>query len=313
MLHILNGDETAKVFTQAGIPADAVIVWREILSEGPIIDHHSPVDFWQARQHYIAETYNESAITYIDKVTAEVKRLETFGQHEEVVLWFEHDLLCQVNLLYLLHWFAKHQPGNTTISLVCITTHPEKPDFRGLGELTPAQLAALFPQRQVLTPAEITLGDQGWQAYAAPTPEPVISFLQKDFTHLPLLKPALQAHLTRFPSVQNGLNAIEHILLEIISESNPSPLELFEKFWQRTSLFGIGDAQIVNYLKDLEQAGLIIVGDNTQITPLGIKVQHGEADYVQLKPLNRWLGGVHLQPGQPYWRWDILKEEIILL
>lgn len=313
MLHILNGDGTANVFKQAGIPGEDIIIWREILSEGPIIDHHSAVDFWQARQHYIADMYNENALTYIDKVTAEVKRLETFLQHEEVVLWFEHDLLCQVNLLYLLHWFAQHQTGSTAISLVCIATHPEKPNFRGLGELSPAQLAALYPQRQWLTPADLSLGDQGWQAYAAPTPEPLLTYLQEDFTHLPLLLPALQAHLTRFPSVQNGLNAIEQILLEIISESNPSPLELFQKFWQRTTLFGIGDSQIVNYLKDLEQVGLIKVGDNTQITPLGMKVQQGAADYVQLKPLNRWLGGVHLQPGQPYWRWDVLKEEIILL
>lgn len=312
MLHILNGDGTANTFKQADIPTDKIIIWREILSEGPIIAHHSPIDFWQARQHYIAQTYNEDVGTYVEKVTLEVKCLETYPQHEEVVLWFEHDLLCQVNLLYLLHWFSEHPLGNTRLSLVCIDSHPEKPGFKGLGELSPAQLTALFPQRQQLTPADLALGSQGWQAYAAPSPEGLVAFLrQQDFSRLPLLKPALEAHLQRFPSVQNGLNAIEQILLTIIAENSPATLVLFEKFWQETTLFGIGDAQIVDYLKKMEQAGLIQLPDHIIITPIGRKILLADADYVQIKPLDRWLGGVHLQPGHPYWRWDIAERQLV--
>ncbi|MDQ3291407.1 MAG: DUF1835 domain-containing protein [Bacteroidota bacterium] len=312
MLHILNGDGMAKSFKQAAIPADDYLIWREILFEGPIVEHRSPVDFWQARQHYISHTYHEAPTTYVLQVTTEVKRLDTYNQHDEVVLWFEHDLLCQVNLLYLLHWFAQKNLKNTTLSLVCIGSHPEKPDFKGLGELSPEQLAALFPQRQVLTPADLALGDRGWQAYAAPTPESIINFLQEeDFTNLPLLPNALRAHLTRFPSIQNGLNAIEQLLLEIITERQPANIELFVEFWNRTSLFGLGDDQIENYLKELEQANLIIRHDQISITDLGKKALRFECDYVQLQPLNRCLGGVHLQPGNPYWRWDRVKKEIV--
>ncbi|PSR55146.1 hypothetical protein AHMF7605_17355 [Adhaeribacter arboris] len=314
MLHILNGDGMAEPFKQAAIPADDCIVWREILSEGPIVDQDSTVEFWQARQHYITQTYQEAPTTYVLKVTTEVKHLDTYSQHNEVVLWFEHDLLCQINLLYLLHWFAQHNLNKTSLSLVCIGSHPEKPDFKGLGELSPEQLAALFPQRQVLTPADLALGDRGWKAYAAPTPEPLIYFLQKeDFTRLPLLPIALHAHLTRFPSVQNGLNAIEQLLLEIIATNQLTTTELFEKFWQRTSLFGLGDAQIVNYLVELEQAELIQIQETISITDLGNKTLRSECDYVQLHPVNRWLGGVHLQPGIPYWRWNRANEEILML
>ncbi|QMU27236.1 DUF1835 domain-containing protein [Adhaeribacter radiodurans] len=312
MLHILNGDGTANSFKKANIPADDYLIWREILFEGPIVDQGSVVDFWQARQHYISQTYQEAPTVYVLKVTTEVKRLATYNQHDEVVLWFEHDLLCQVNLLYLLHWFAQQNVTNTTLSLVCIGTHPEKPDFKGLGELSPEQLAALFPQRKILTPADLTLGDRGWKAYAAPTPEALIHFLEEeDFTNLPLLPIALRAHLTRFPSVQNGLNAIEQLLLEIIAELQPTTIELFQKFWQRTSLFGLGDAQIINYLQELEQANLIRMQDTISVTGLGRKTLRLECDYVQLHPVNRWLGGVHLQPGAPYWRWDRAKEQII--
>ncbi|MDQ4140033.1 MAG: RNA polymerase subunit sigma, partial [Bacteroidota bacterium] len=287
MLHILNGDGMAKPFKQAPIPANDYLIWREILFEGPIIVRGSPVDFWQARQHYISQTYQEAPTAYVLQVTAEVKRLETFSLHDEVVLWFEHDLLCQINLLYLLHWFAQQALNKTTLSLVCIGSHPEMPDFKGLGNLSPEQLAALFRQRQVLTSGDLALGDRGWQAFASPTPENLINFLQEeDFTRLPLLPDALRAHLTRFPSVQNGLNAIEQLLLEIIAQHSPTTTQLFHLFWQRTTLFGLGDTQIINYLKELEQADLIKRKDQISITDLGNKALRYECDYVQLRPLN---------------------------
>jgi hypothetical protein len=312
MLHILNGDATAAIFEQANLPGNGILVWREILSEGPIVDHALPADFWQARQHYMTHTYQEEAVTYVIKVTAEVKLLETYRQHKEVVLWFEHDLVCQVNLLYILHWFAQHDLGPTQLSLVSINVHPEKPDFKGFGELTPAQLAALFPARQVLSTSKIALGQRGWEAYADSTPEALMHFLQTaDFSWLPLLQTALQAHLTRFPSVQNGLNAVEQILLELAAENCFSLVELMEKYWQRTSLFGIGDAQIINYLQELEQAGLIQQQEKITVTALGFKILRFEADYVQLKPYDRWLGGVHLQPGSLRWRWDTVQEKIV--
>jgi hypothetical protein len=101
------------------------LVWREILSEGPIVDHTLPANLCQARQHYLTQTYQEDAATYVIKVTTKVKLLETYPQHEEVISWFEHDLLCQVNLLYILHWFAQHNLGSTQISLVWINATPK--------------------------------------------------------------------------------------------------------------------------------------------------------------------------------------------
>ncbi|QNF33230.1 DUF1835 domain-containing protein [Adhaeribacter swui] len=312
MLHILNGDATATIFKQTDLPGKNILVWREILSEGPIVDHTLPADFWQTRQHYLTQTYQEDAVTYVLKVTAEVKLLETYPQHEEVVLWFEHDLLCQVNLLYLLHWFAQRDLGNTKISLVCIGEHPDLPTFKGLGELSPVQLAALFPKRQVLLPDDLALGHRGWEAYAALTPEDLIKFLKnEDFSHLPLLPAALQAHITRFPSVQNGLNAIEQILLELAANHQLSPTGLMGKFWQQTSLFGIGDAQIVNYLRGFEQTGLLLLSDKIVITDLGSKILRDEADYVQLQPYERWLGGVHLHSASSLWRWDRVQGKIV--
>ncbi len=40
------------------------------------------------------------------------------------------------------------------------------------------------------------------------------------------------------------------------------------------------------------------------MTPLGRDVAAGRADWLAHHRLDRWLGGVHLIPLRPHWRWD---------
>ena len=72
--------------------------------------------------------------------------IENFSDHEEVVLWFEHDLFCQVHLIYLLDWFAQRDLGNTRLSLISIDEFPGVKMFHGLGQLNEAQLTSLLPR-----------------------------------------------------------------------------------------------------------------------------------------------------------------------
>ena len=76
---------------------------------------------------------------------AQEAALSAFADHEEVVLWFEHDLFCQVQLIYLLDWFAERKLGRTKLGLVCIGEFPGIEYFHGLGQLNEAQLAGIAP------------------------------------------------------------------------------------------------------------------------------------------------------------------------
>ncbi len=64
---------------------------------------------------------------------------------DEVVLWFEHDLFDQLNLIWLLDALAGAGTPEQRVRLVVIGEHPEVDPFHGLGQLSPAQLLALFP------------------------------------------------------------------------------------------------------------------------------------------------------------------------
>jgi hypothetical protein len=83
---------------------------------------------------------------------------------DEIALWFEHDLYDQLQLLQLLDWFAA-RPPQEKLSLLCIGAHPEMANFSGLGQLTPAQLAALVPQRRAIIDEELALGQRYAQAH----------------------------------------------------------------------------------------------------------------------------------------------------
>src|SRR5690349_11261009 len=64
--------------------------------------------------------------------------------HSQLVLWFEHDLHDQLQLLQLLDLFGDRLEAMELIQ-----------SDRYLGPMTPHELAELFPSRQPLTVAQV--------------------------------------------------------------------------------------------------------------------------------------------------------------
>src|SRR5215831_19485491 len=142
MLHIFNGDSAAGTARNSGVPGQ-IVAWREALVCGPARGSLSEDEFREVRAHHLSEAYSVS----FEKCQRELKEQEaalgTYSEHDEVVLWFEHDLFCQVHLIYLLNWFAQREFSNTRLSLICVGEFPGIKGFRGLGELNESQLAGL--------------------------------------------------------------------------------------------------------------------------------------------------------------------------
>ena len=132
-------------------------------------------------------------------------------RHDEVVLWFEQDLFCAVNLWYLLAWFSR-RPAAARLVLV----YPPTDAVKGLGRLEPAQLAALFTERRLVTPHALALGRRAWEAYTDADPRGAVALADQDDEALPFVRQAFQHHCERFPSVATGLNEIETATLETL-------------------------------------------------------------------------------------------------
>jgi hypothetical protein len=241
VLHVLNGDATATVFARAGIPGDT-LVWRDILCEGPAI---SGLDAAARRAAYLAAHLDIDAGEYVRAWQAEHAALAGVGGHDEVVLWFEQDLFCAVNLWYLLTRVG----GIAAASLV----YPSLDDVRGLGAAAPEQLASLFAARRRLTSDAVESGRAAWQAYAAASPAPAQAGIRAGDGSLPFVAAALERHLARLPALVTGLNEIEEAALqEADGAGRPFPA-LFAAVTAREPLrrHGMGDVQLAATLRAL--------------------------------------------------------------
>jgi hypothetical protein len=124
MLHLFNGDAAAGVALRAGLPGE-IAVWADTLDQGPLPSHLDGPALREARAQSFAAS--EGGYGSLDEIRAKVSRwnaaLAAAAEHAEVVLWFEHDLCCQLALLHHLEALASH-PG---VFLVCIGCHPDRP------------------------------------------------------------------------------------------------------------------------------------------------------------------------------------------
>ena len=328
MLHIHNGDSTAGTARKSGIPGEH-LAWREALVCGPAPSGLSDDEFRRVRAQHLSEAYGVNLEHCERDLHAQATALARFSDHEEVVLWFEHDLFCQVHLIYLLHWFAQRELGRTKLSLICIDEFSGVVRFRGLGQLNEAQLASLFPQRQEASKAQLHLGSRAWQAYSSADPAELLPLINSDLSEIPFLKRALIKHIQRFPSTKNGLGRIENVGLELIAAGYRNFKSLFPAFNRYESEYGLGDAQLYLELKRLADASApVLTSSNAaqgptmdsakmllssfEITELGKAALDGDQDFVTRNGIDYWLGGVHLEGNEAGWRWDEDAKELLV-
>lgn len=320
MLHIHNGDSSANIAKASSLPGEH-FAWRESLITGPTPAQVSGDEWRSVRARHLSEAYGIDFQECERGLRDQEKKLSSFEGHEEVVLWFEQDLFCQINLLYLLNWLAQQDTGKTKLCLICIGEFPGKENFRGLGELNAEQMASLFPARQQVTSAQLKLAELAWAAYCSADPTDVEKVVESETSVLPFLRQALKAHLRRFPSTKNGLGSIENRGLKLIHSGTISFIDLFRRFGDAEPEYGLGDAQFwlaLQRMRGARQPLLRIDNGNSggreltpdivhnaefEITETGKSVLRDEADFVELNGIDVWLGGVHVSSNN-LWRWD---------
>jgi hypothetical protein len=327
VLHILNGDSTAQTLTQSGLSGEQ-LVWKEALIWGPTPAKVDLSEWCRLRADFLANWNGMDAQQCFEDLMQQEAALGTLANHEEVVLWFEFDLFCQLNLIYVLSRLSGRVLSRTRLSLICIGEFPGIDDFRGLGQLTAEQLVSLFPARQPVTIEQIELAGRAWNACSSPNPQEIELLLAQDTTPLPFLRSALRLHLRRFPSVRNGLGHMEQMALERIARGVTRFPELFKEWSAAEPGYGLGDAQLWDVLIRLvesRQPVLRLDGNKGHsfsenyphfsqlaftLTEMGHAILEGKNDLWEMEPQEVWLGGVRLVAPNPRWRWDETREAL---
>lgn len=300
MIHLVGGESALGTLKETSVPGEKFSI-DDILMEGPVLDGLRSESSWNARADYLDRYFSIPKFAYLSGNAERNRVLHESLLHEEIVLWFEFDLFCQANLLYFLDWYASRDLGQTRLTLICPETVPGRARFRGLGELRTDELESLFPERSEITADQKRLAQLAWQAYGSNDPRAIEAFLQSSALALPLLAPALRAHLERFPSIANGLGILGQKTLEILVQQPADLHELFRRVTALREIFrhGIGDGQFKAYLDMWAATPSPLVKDNgtLEITVTGRSVINNRVDAIQINGIDLWYGGVHLTAG----------------
>ena len=289
-LHITNGDNTTNYLKKLHFSGD-FITWREMLCEGKTTTDVGSEIFWKNRFNFLKSSYKISKQKFINYTLKEYRNLCKKKDTKEIVLWFEYDLFCQINMIAVISWLKKYRKGYH-ISLVCSGKIKGSKKLKGLSELTENQLHQHYKNRVDLTQDDIEYADYIWQLYCSDTPlrlETVYKFNPMSPFHY--LAKAIEAHLQRFPSLKNGLNCLENSILEIANTQQfSSKNELITTLLKRKTNHGFSDLQYNHQIEHLHK--LFTSFNPVKLSRKGKKVLENQMNfYSEIRDENSYLGG----------------------
>ncbi|SFS63693.1 DUF1835 domain-containing protein [Lutibacter maritimus] len=251
-IHVLNGDAILPIFQKSGIKGD-IVICREMFCEGPILEQVASDDFWKQRYAFFEKYFSIGKLEYFDKTIKEILKIEDLAVYDEIVLWFEYDLFCQVNLLAMCSFLLQNYRKDVTYNLVCTGRVKGKTKLHSLSDFSSEEYVALYKNKVKLTKNNLIFADQAWKLYVQNNYKELSDFNFSKTGKFTYLQAAINQHLKRFPQ-ENGFNEIENKILQIIASEALSSEKIVQKllFWQNeNTVYGFGDVQFFAYLKEL--------------------------------------------------------------
>jgi hypothetical protein len=329
MLHITSGDIAVERMRDGGLRGQ-YLPWRDVLHEGPVPVTATLEELSAMRVRYLAGCgYGEEALIAA-QFSSRDALLSRCAEYDEVVLWFEHDLYDQLQLLQVLDWLGQ-QPQRVPVSLIVVGTYPGIDRFIGLGQLTPVQFVGLLDTRIPATRDHFGAAHKAWAAFRQPTPVALAGLLAAVVPPLSYLRDAVLRLLEELPSVSNGLSLTERSALAIVAQGIERPGEIFSElqsleqrpflgdwsFWRSLAvltrgpepLLAVAGGQAFRH-PPRELDGPAFDSQRLRLTRAGHEVLENRRDAVKLQAIDRWLGGTHLLPGT-VWCWDGEKQRLV--
>ncbi|HST17687.1 MAG TPA: MerR family transcriptional regulator [Gaiellaceae bacterium] len=327
LLHVTNGESAGNTLRQTSL-GGAVLPWQDALHAGPVPDV-GRAELLRARARFLSECGWGGQGALLSALERRDRQLvDALGGGAQVVLWFEHDLYDQLQLLDALALAREHDAAP---ELIVVGSFPGKPEFAGLGELTADQLETLWPAREPAAAETLDAAAAVWAAIRAPEPTALAEQATGAVAGLPFVAPALRRLLEELPAPGDGLSTTERRALLALADGAATPVAAFFAaqrleeapflgdtwFFRTLSDLGRGEARLVetDEGEPLPAAPPLSDGQDYARLPLrltrtGERVLAGELDSAELAPVDRWVGGTHVTAGG-LWRWDPVTRTLV--
>ncbi|TGV00266.1 DUF1835 domain-containing protein [Flavivirga rizhaonensis] len=246
-LHITNGDILTNYLNELDIAGEK-LTWQEMLCEGPTIVEINSEKFLDIRKSFFSEFYDIDLDK--DKIKSELSKLNTYQDYSEIILWFEYDLFCHINMIAVINLLMQKKI-NLPIFLVCSGRIKGSKILKGLSELNAEQLITHYKERVKLNSEDLDLAKTIWGIYCGKDHNLLKPYIIT-VSSFKYLSNCLKAHLERFPDSIYGLNALEKNILEIIKNNTiKSKHHLLGYVLNYQGYYGFGDLQISRIIDKL--------------------------------------------------------------
>lgn len=308
ILNITNGESAVSTMKQANIPG-SFLPWNDVLHEGPVPIGLSLEKLSDVRAQFIIERGWGAPEEIIEEFALRDNALKASSEYDRVILWFEHDLYDQLQLIQILDWFYNGPTMEVGLSIICTNQY--------LGKLSPEEMGALVKYEEPVTEAHLKISSKAWSAFRSSTPDKWCELLNTDTAVLPFLEGAVIRLLEEYPSGKNGLSRTAEQALRIVSRSEAHPGRVFAGNQKLEERVFMGDASfwvVLNELLDSSPPLIVLSegkelsappsrGQKLSITQAGIDVLAGKLNWLECSNIDRWIGGVHLEPTN-VWCWS---------
>lgn len=287
-LHIIHGDGLAHNFDKLRLNGEK-IVWREMLCEGPTSEEVGSAAFFKMRQNFLQEYYGVSDEDYEREFIKEFKRFQYLNDYDHIVLWFEFDLFCHINLLAAVYYFTNYK-HTVPVYLVCSKKLKGEKSLTPLSHLNSAHLLQHFENKILLSEKDLEVSNFMWELYCSN--DPLSLKLQiKTKTNFEYLSSSIRAHIERFPNSITGINSLERNILRLIEVhtiSNENQLLGYALEYQ--GYYGYADIQMQRLL---QQLSIFYTLSNNRIvlTEAGEQVLNNKKNFYRNLTNNDIFGG----------------------
>lgn len=295
ILNITNGDSAVEIMKQADI-AGQFLPWKDLLHDGPVPENMSLEELSKVRAQFIAGLGWGEPDSVLKSFVERDNELKSFEKYEKVILWFEHDLYDQLQILQILDWFYSNSAGGVELSIICTE--------RYLGMLSPDEMKGLVKYEEPITESHLKLSSKAWSAFRSGSPEKWFGLLNTDTSALPFLEGAIVRMLEEYPSCSNGLSRTAQQALKIISEGENNPGRVFGRYQESEERMFLGDASFWFILHGFLESSppLLRLPEGREltlpttkeqgltITPAGLEVLAGKRNWLEIESLDRWVG-----------------------
>ncbi|MEP3836863.1 MAG: DUF1835 domain-containing protein [Algibacter sp.] len=286
-LHITNGDHLANKLSELDIQG-VKLTWQEILCEGPTTQKVGSELFLETRKTFFSDFYNIDLD--LEFIKSELDKLNEWKDYSEIILWFEYDLFCHINMIAVIS-LIQQRKIELPIFLVCSGRIEGSKKLIGLSELSTEQLIHHYENKVLLNKEDIDIATTVWGIYCGVDHNLLKPFIIKS-SSFAYLSNCLKAHLKRFPDSIDGLNTLERNILKIINEYGiTTKNQLLGYALNYQGFYGYGDLQLSRMIDELS-IFYNVSEDKIELNRKGHEALLGQYNFAKEIDNNLVFGGV---------------------